>query len=107
MFCLEPVKSTEVAFNPIGCSCQFKSHGGCLQTWFEQKQQYECPICHTVSVPNPVVPVYQVVYVQQEPLENNRPSSLTPAQQKCAGYFCLGFLLWWVILSIFEFAIKR
>ncbi len=110
MFCLEPIKSTELAFNPIGCHCVFKSHGTCLQAWFQQKQQLECPICHTVSMPSPVQPValpaYQIVYVQEPPQEMNR-FRITRGQQKCAGYCCIGFLLWWVALSIFEFAIKK
>lgn len=105
MFCLESVKSTEVAFNPIGCSCQFKSHGTCLHAWFEQKHQYECPICHTVSMPNPVQPVYQIVYVQRE--EPSRQSPFSQRNTQCIAFCCFGFLLWWVILSIVEYATKK
>jgi E3 ubiquitin-protein ligase DOA10 len=100
LFCLEPVKSTEGSVNPVGCSCQLKSHGTCLQEWFEQKQQYECPICHTVSTPNPSQPVYHVVYVQQDvPIHN---PMIDPRHQKCIAVCCLSLMGWTVILTILD-----
>lgn len=100
MFCLDSIKSNEFALNPIGCQCQFKSHGSCLQTWFEQKNQYECPICHTISVPSPVQPVYQIVYVERDP---PRPEGrITESQQRCVAACCLGWILWSIFLSLFE-----
>ena len=108
MFCLESVKSVELAFNPIGCPCQFKSHGACLHAWFEEKHQYECPICHTVSVPNPVQPVYQIVYVQRDEPVNRSFYPLIPQRhQQCVGVCCLGFLLWWLALTIIELIFKK
>lgn len=104
MFCLEAIKSTEVAFNPIGCDCQYKSHGACLQVWFEQKNQYECPICHAVSVPNPTQPVMRIVYIQREEEET---STLSDRQQKCIAYFCLSFLLWSIFISVLDYILAK
>ena len=104
MFCLEAVKSTEMVLNPIGCDCQFKSHGSCLQAWFEQKNQYECPICHTVSVPAPPQhPVYQIVYVQRESPQQSSESRITQAQQRCVLACCLGWLFWSIFISVLEY----
>ena len=101
MFCLESVKSNEQAMNPIGCTCHFISHGTCLQGWFEQKQQYECPICHAVCVVNPVqVPV--VVYV-----ETARDSGQTTiAQQRCVAACCLGLLFWALFVTILDYVLR-
>ena len=109
MFCLDEVKSTEVAFNPIGCQCEFKSHGPCLQSWFEQKGQYECPICHTVSIPSPVqqppiqqVPV-QVIYVQNPtPTIDLQERCITRGQERCLSACCLGFLFWSVFVTVWD-----
>jgi hypothetical protein len=99
LFCLEPVKPTEATVNPIGCPCQIKSHGTCLQEWFEEKQQYECPICHTVSIPNPVQPVYQIVYVRETPRSN---SMIDQQHQKCMAVCCFSLLGWTIILTILD-----
>lgn len=105
MFCLEDVKSTEMVLNPIGCQCQLKSHGPCLQAWFEEKNQYECPICHAVSLPNPIQPMVHVVYIQREPVE--RFNRMNTRQQKYVLLcFCL-FIGWGIIASITEFVWRR
>jgi hypothetical protein len=105
MFCLEQLKSTEVALNPIGCLCSFQSHGPCLQTWFEQKNQYECPICHAVSIPNPVFQAPQpVVYVVQV----RRPlyEVVMRDQQLCAAVCCFGVMIWFVVLTTVSLIFK-
>ena len=100
MFCLDPVKRNEVAFNPIGCSCQFKSHGNCLHEWFEQKHQYECPICHTISIPNPTQQqVVRFVYVEEAPQYN---SLIDQRHQKCIGFCCLTLVGWSLIMTILD-----
>lgn len=110
MFCLDEIKSTEVAFNPIGCSCQFKSHGSCLQSWFEEKNQYECPICHTVAVPNAdfvSVPnplqrhIVQVVYVQN-PRQEETNGRITRAQQRCIAICCVGWIFWSLFITLLD-----
>ena len=103
MFCLETVKLVEVAFNPIGCPCQYKSHGSCLQAWFEQKQQYECPICHTVSISNPTQPVVRIVYVQRE----QEVTRIPERHQKCVGYCCLGIVFWVIFINILDYILYR
>ncbi len=101
MFCLEPVKTNELAFNPIGCQCQFKSHGTCLQAWFHEKQNYECPICHTVAVPVNPLPVVQYVYVR-ETEEYQQESRITERQKKFVLCCCFVWLFWSLFLSLFE-----
>lgn len=109
MFCLETVKENEIAFNPIGCQCQFKSHGPCLQSWYDQKQQYECPICHAVSVPNPVEPPVQIIYIQRDPRERERQREeslnerrITQAQQKCIALCCVGWICWSLFITLID-----
>ena len=109
MFCLDELKTNEIAFNPIGCNCQFKSHGSCLQSWFEQKSQYECPICHAVSVTNPLpnqAPVIQVVYVQN-PREQREEGRITRGQQQCLAACCVGWIFWSLFISLFDMFWKK
>jgi hypothetical protein len=105
VFCLETLKSTEAVLNPIGCSCSFPSHGPCLQTWFEQKNQYECPICHAVSIPNVVAqPPQQIVYV----VRVRRPiyELVMADQQRCAAICCFGVMIWFVVLTTVSLLFK-
>jgi hypothetical protein len=107
MFCLEPLKQNEQVINPIGCQCDFKSHGPCLQLWFEQKQQYECPICHTVCVSNPVQQAQHViVYVNREQPRISE-NQITHAQQKCIGMCCLILIGWALSMTILDFVLKK
>lgn len=97
MFCFDPLKPTDQVGNPIQCNCNYKAHGSCLQNWFEQKNQYECPICHAVVVPPPL----QVVYVQMPPAPEE--PRITRGQQKCVAMCCLSFLGWAIFVSILEY----
>lgn len=110
MFCLEQLKTNETVLNPIGCNCLYKSHGTCLQAWFEQKQQYECPICHAVSLgplhsrTNPVVgPLVRVVYVQREQEEDGIPER----HQKCFGICCLGMIGWAIFINVLDYILYK
>lgn len=76
MFCLDTVKGLDVCKNPIGCSCQFLCHTTCLHSWFEHKQQRECPICHTVSIP----------------IREDAPVRITVT--RCGSLLCIAILLW-------------
>lgn len=106
MFCLETVKPNEAVFNPIGCNCKYTSHGSCLQTWFEQKNQYECPICHAVSIPNPIQPaVYQIVYIQQELRESQRQTRRN--NRKCMIFSCVALMSLGIIMNILEAVLRR
>jgi hypothetical protein len=98
MFCLDPIKRRELASNPIGCPCLYKSHGSCLQTWFEQKNQYECPICHKISVPEPIPPL-QIVHVERR--------RSFDGHQKCLGGCCLGLILWAVIINVVNYILSK
>lgn len=104
MFCLEVVKSNEQVINPIGCNCQFKAHGPCIQSWFEQKHQYECPICHTVCLPNPVqLPV--VVYVERP--RQSGSTEITQTQQRCVAACCLGLLFWALFVTVMDYVVRH
>lgn len=62
LICFEAVKD-EMNENPVGCPCRLFAHRACLDEWFTQKQQLECPICHTVFLPNPLQAQLQMIYV--------------------------------------------
>ncbi len=104
LFCLEPVE-TEIATNPIGCACRIAAHPQCFRHWFEQKQQMECPICHTVAVPNRVA--YEnihIVYINQPSHEVQRR---TRTQDKLAMFCCCLLLGWSIGLTILELTFGR
>jgi hypothetical protein len=104
LFCLEPIQDNP-AQNPIGCSCKILLHPQCLEQWWTQKQQLECPVCHTVAVPNPQInESVRVVYVAMNPEET---TGITPSQQKCVGFCCLGFLFWSIALSILSWVFEK
>lgn len=103
IFCFDPVKPSEQISNPIQCDCTFKAHGSCLQLWFEQKNQYECPICHTVIVQPPLQAPFQVVYVQMPQQEQERQFRMTKAQQRCAAMCCFTLMGWAIFVSILEY----
>lgn len=94
MFCLDTMKENEQVLNPIGCQCLYKCHGSCLQSWFEQKNQYECPICHTICIMSPLALIPHIVYVRSEytPVLNDH--------QKCAGYCCIGLIVWVIVINV-------
>lgn len=102
IFCLDPIKESECIGNPIQCTCNYKAHGSCLQNWFEQKNQYECPICHTVVVQPPVQPPFQVVYVQM-PQQPEQQPRISKAQQRCAAMCCFTLMGWAIFVSILEY----
>ncbi len=97
LFCLEDVKANEEYINPIGCNCQYKVHGPCLQTWFEEKNQYECPICHAVSIPNPAQlrPIQFVIVERRAGF-----SEVDMGTQRCLGFCCLSLLLTVLVINI-------
>jgi hypothetical protein len=94
LFCLEPIRE---AFppNPIGCPCKIQAHKQCFDAWFVQKNQMECPICHTVSVPNQILQdQVHIVYVQAPDLQ---PRQRIETQQKKAVIFCCFLIFGWSI----------
>lgn len=101
LFCLEPVEKGQVA-NPIGCACRIVAHQTCFTQWFEQKQQMECPICHTVAVPNRIA--YEnihVVYINTTEIDRTRQRDVRGRDK--AVMFCCCLLMGWSIgLTILE-----
>ena len=99
LFCLEAVEK-EGQENPIGCHCKIIAHTGCFKQWFEQKQQMECPICHSVSVPNRItLDNIHVVYINMAEPRRNR---LMNGHEKAVGFCCCLLMGWAVGLTILD-----
>lgn len=88
LFCLEQIKEN-VMNNPIGCTCKLQAHKHCFEQWFQQKNQMECPICHCITTPNPIV---HVVYIE-EPQQDLRVNPIVRHEKAAA--FCCCLLLGW------------
>lgn len=94
LFCLEAIHE---AFppNPIGCPCKIQAHKQCFDAWFVQKNQMECPICHTIAIPNQIQNnTIHVVYVDTTHIQPRRRDE---NQQKKAAVFCCLLLMGWSI----------
>lgn len=99
LFCFESVEEKDKMNNPIGCLCKIAAHKLCFDQWFQQKQQMECPICHCISIPNPInLETIRVVYIDTTSMRERE--DIYSRNQKAVG-FCCCFLLGWAIgLSI-------
>jgi hypothetical protein len=93
LFCLEVIRE---AFppNPIGCSCKIQAHKHCFDAWFVQKNQMECPICHTIATPNQIHDTIHIVYIDTTEVQ---PRHHQENQQKKAAVFCCLLLMGWSI----------
>jgi hypothetical protein len=104
LVCLEPIKENP-APNPIGCSCKILLHPACFQQWFDQKQQLECPLCHTIALPTILAHNIHIVYVNTTETENAINQNRQRQQQKrdvYLGICCCGLLFWTLLLVILE-----
>jgi E3 ubiquitin-protein ligase DOA10 len=103
LFCLDPIK--ENTLNPIGCQCTIYAHQSCFHLWFQQKQQLECPICHTIAIPNPLsYENVRVVYVEspeQRTMERNIQRRFRN-QEKAIAMCCCVLFGWSIGLTILE-----
>ena len=100
LFCLESVEKDPMN-NPIGCHCKIVAHKECFQEWFDQKHQMECPICHTLAIPNPVVlDDIRIVFVDmtREQEDTRRYKN----HEKAIAFCCCTLLGWAVGISIIE-----
>ena len=107
LFCLEETKSGELQTNPVGCGCQIHYHATCLSEWYEQQNQIKCPICHRVTVPNPIIASRQreiVIIHVQDPQQAEQIRTFR-SQEKCVGVCCLSLLFWWAFSLIIEYAL--
>lgn len=108
LFCLEELKESDVCPNVVGCGCELHTHPQCLQAWFQQKQEVECPICHTVSIPNPVRSAQQqqqqereiVIIHVQDPVQARH----LQMREQCMATCCCMLLFWWVGGIILQYA---
>lgn len=104
LFCLEEVDKQNL-MNPIGCACKISAHPSCFEQWFQQKHQMECPICHTISIPNQIaMENIRVVFIDAT---NARPqielNSLFRGHEKAAAFCCcllMGWALGFTILDL-------
>ncbi len=104
LFCLDPIKGNTL--NPIGCQCTIYAHESCFHTWFQQKQQLECPICHTISMPNLISPEnIHVVYVEAP--QNTNIQRNFRNQEKAIALCCCVLLGWSIGLTILELVFGR
>lgn len=106
LFCLDLVEK-EQGENPIGCACRIVAHRSCFTKWFEQKQQLECPICHTVAVPNRIAHEnIHIVYINTRDV--NRTQRREMRTQDKAALFCCCLLMGWSIgLTILNLAFEK
>ena len=107
LFCLEDLKENQECPNVVGCGCEINCHSSCLETWFQQKNQMECPICHTVVQQNPSSRVelshtYMVVHIRDP--RNTEQIRNIQSREKCVGFCCLTLLFWWIAALILEYA---
>lgn len=95
LFCLETVEKNLIP-NPIGCACRISAHSACFEQWFSQKQQMECPICHTVSIPNAVaVDNIRIVFIDTTREREMHERRFRGHEKAVAACCCL--LMGWAI----------
>lgn len=104
LFCLEELKEDTRCPNVVGCACEVNCHPSCLQAWFQQKQQMECPICHTVAIHNPIQPPREYVIVHIQDRRNHEQIRHIESREKCVGFCCLTLVFWWIGGIILEYA---
>ncbi len=99
LFCLETIQEN-TTLNPIGCPCKILAHKECFQTWFDKKKQIECPICHTVSIPNRIMlENIHIIYINTTtPQRLERQNS--QRHDQCIGFCCLLIIIWAIAMTI-------
>jgi E3 ubiquitin-protein ligase DOA10 len=76
LFCLESAKKNMID-NPVRCQCRIVAHKQCFEEWVESKGHLECPICHTLTFPNPIQPPQVfVIYVNEDTNLSSRKAKL-------------------------------
>jgi E3 ubiquitin-protein ligase DOA10 len=94
LVCLEEIKEKSIV-NPIGCPCKLHVHKQCFETWFQQKNQMECPICHSVATPNRVMlENVHIVYINTNAID--RVERREKSHGRAIG-FCCCLLIGWAI----------
>ncbi len=100
LFCLEPVLENPIS-NPIGCSCRIEAHKSCFEGWVTTKQSLECPICHTVSIPNRL-PDTQITIVYIDRTSTIQRRRHLQAKEQAAMFCCFLLLGWSIGVSVIE-----
>lgn len=104
LFCLEPIEKDGIQ-NPIGCPCKVTAHQPCFRQWIQQKNQKECPICHTVSVPNQSsYENIHIVYVNTSSETRRRDTSRS--NEKAAAFCCCLLIGWAVGITVLNLAFE-
>jgi hypothetical protein len=103
LFCLEPIEKNGIR-NPIGCPCTVAAHQHCFDQWIQQKNQMECPICHTVSIPNPSSHQnIHIVYVNAS--AENRRQYRTANNEKAAAFCCCLLMGWAIGITVLDLVV--
>jgi hypothetical protein len=106
LFCLEPVKTNEQARDLIGCQCDVISHIPCMEKWYETKHTLECPICHTVSVPNMSfhrVREYVITVIEQTREEIEEQERRRRGHERCIGLCCGIMITMAIVVNLIEY----
>lgn len=103
LFCLEVIKEPPLS-NPVGCECKIQTHTTCIEKWFQEKQQLECPICHKSPADNmiismPIQNMLQTVQMTHVDLREARNRKHTRIIGLCAC-LSLGWGLGFLIIDI-------
>lgn len=102
LFCLEPIIEQPIQ-NPIGCPCKVQAHKQCFDAWILQKNQMECPICHTVSIPNQMIfDNVQIIYVNTT--VDDQQLRRHTQHQKAALFCCMLVIGWSIGVTILDLA---
>jgi hypothetical protein len=105
LFCLEPIETSSIQ-NPIGCACRVTAHQPCFDQWIQRKNQMECPICHTVSIPNRSShEAIHIVYVNSS-AENLRQER-SRGHDKAAAFCCCLLLGWAIGITVLDLAFQK
>ena len=99
IFCLEEMEESKPT--TLSCPCRFSAHSRCWSDYEEKKGHRECPICHTIIIPIPQNPQYQIIYIQQPPTSTTHV--IIPEQLTCPQKFLrilIRVLFLWIVGTI-------
>lgn len=92
LLCLEEIKEESMP-NLTGCQCNVKCHKHCIERWFQEKKQIECPICHVVLIPVVLLPIETVI---------TRNQHMSRPHERSIGVCCCLLIGWAIAFAIVE-----
>ena len=114
LFCLEVIKEPPL-LNPVGCKCKIQSHRSCIEKWFQEKQQLECPICHKSPADNVSIQIHVPTQAMLQTVQVNYFDIVRVSIQenrfrnhdKMIGYCACFCLLWGVAFAIVDILLRN